>query len=248
MIDDLQSRIDNNVAHVRDRIARAAERSGRSPDTISLVAVTKYGDVAAARALAAAGCTVLGESRPQELCRKAVALMDKPVSWHLIGHLQRNKVTRTLPVVEAIHSVDSDRLIEAIAHAPYVPHRISILIEVNISRDVRKHGIEPDDLLPLIERVPDHPNICLRGLMAMAGLRQGSGETHAGFARLRKLRDTVRPQCPSWVSLDDLSMGMSADFETAIEEGATIVRIGSLLFDGVTRVDLHDLSLRSNSI
>jgi pyridoxal phosphate enzyme (YggS family) len=230
----LVTQIAENAAEVRGRIAEAAARSGRGPDEVSLVAVTKYVSVAEVRALVEAGCRLLGESRPQELWQKAEALRGLPVHWHLVGHLQRNKVRRTLPLVEMIESADSPRLVAAIDRvAGELLLRVPLLLEVNVSGEQSKHGFEPAALEPLLDELAGYGNVQIRGLMCMAGLEGGPEAARGDFARLRHLRDRLRERCPEGIALEELSMGMSGDYEGAIEEGATIVRIGSALFRGV---------------
>ena len=222
-----------NLHRVRERIARTAESAGRHPDEIKLVGVTKYVGVREALELATAGCTDLAESRPQELWSKAAALPD--VRWHLVGHLQRNKVRRTLPLVSLIHSVDSERLLAAISEEraatdDYSPPA-SVLLEVNTSGEPAKHGLAPDAVEPLLAAAPRYAHVAICGLMTMAALEGGTEVAARNFATLRELRDRLIPNAPDGVRLDELSMGMSGDFEVAIREGATIVRIGSLLWE-----------------
>jgi len=231
---DIAARIAENVAHIRGRIADAAARSGRAASDITLVAVTKYVSAAEVRALVAAGCRELGESRPQQLWEKAAELADLPIQWHLIGHLQRNKVRRTLPLVAMIHSVDSPRLLAAIdADAGESPRPFPVLLEVNTSGETAKHGLQPGEVEPLLTELPRYRHVAVRGLMCMASLEGGPDAARRDFAALRQLRDRLRGRCPPGVALDELSMGMSGDFEIAIEEGATIVRVGSALFEAV---------------
>ena len=225
--------IAENVTRIRERIARAAQRSGRAAEQITLVAVTKYVSAEIIRPLVAAGCLELGESRPQQLWEKTAALADLPIRWHLIGHLQRNKVRRTLPLAALIHSVDNRRLLAAINKEASEKEPTPILLEVNVSGESAKHGLSPVQIEPLLAELPNYANVSVRGLMCMAGLESGPEETRHDFAVLRRLRDYLRPSCPPGVTLDELSMGMSGDFEEAIEEGATIVRVGSALFEGV---------------
>jgi len=233
---DLSARIAENVAAVRGRIAEAAARAGRDADEITLVAVTKYVGVEEVRATVEAGCTVLGESRPQQFWEKAEAVRDLPVRWHMIGHLQRNKVRRTLPLVAMIESADAPRLIGAvdrIAAEEDLKHRVPILLEVNISGEEAKHGFAPDAVEPYLEELAGSKHVEVRGLMCMAALGSRPDEAREDFAALCGLRDRLRENCPAGISLDELSMGMSRDFEMAIEEGATIVRVGSALYEGV---------------
>lgn len=229
------ARIAENLRRVRERIAEAAARGGRSEQDILLVAVTKYAGELAARAAVDAGCRHLGESRPQELWQKAGQLGIDDVHWHLVGHLQRNKVARTLPLVRLIHSVDSLRLVHSIeSEAKRADLHVPVLLEVNVSRDEAKHGFAPDELAGLAEPLSQCTHLEVRGLMAMAGRLGGLDQARRDFAALRGLRDELQSAWPESLSLAELSMGMSNDFEAAIEEGATIIRLGSVLFEGVS--------------
>ena len=231
---DVARRIAENLAQVRGHVAAAAQRSGRPADAVKLVAVTKYLDVEFAAHLVEAGCTELGESRPQELWTKAAALSHHAIHWHLIGHLQRNKIHRTLPLLSLMHSVDSRRLLTALdQEAALLGRPVAVLLEVNISGDITKTGLSPDALGPILEKTAEWRYLSVRGLMGMASLTGGVATAQRDFARLRDLRDRLAKDCPPEVSLRELSMGMSGDFEVAIEEGATIVRIGSALFEGI---------------
>ena len=219
-----------NVEQVREEIAIAAEKSGRSADSITLVAVTKYLDSDATQQMVAAGCSVLGESRPQVLWEKAEALAELNVEWHMIGHLQRNKVKRTVPLVHLIHSVDSHRLMESIHQAAQDADQLAnILLEVNVSGEDAKHGFQPAQLEAALEYGMTLPGLQIRGLMCMAGLAGGPEDARREFAELRKLKEAHESFCTDNIELVELSMGMSNDFSIAIEEGATIVRVGSRL-------------------
>ncbi|MEX2113940.1 MAG: YggS family pyridoxal phosphate-dependent enzyme [Pirellulales bacterium] len=238
---DVVARVAENLAGVRGRIAEAARRSGRSAEAISLVAVTKYVNVETTDAVAAAGCLDLGESRPQSLWTKAAALgatgilpVPKPIRWHLVGHLQRNKIRRTLPLVHLIQSVDSRRLLDALdEEAAQIGQPVAVLLEANISGDVSKTGLPPEQLASLVANAAGWSHVAIRGLMGMASLEGGGDAAQRDFERLRLLRDRLAVSAPPVVSLAELSMGMSGDFEIAIAQGATIVRIGSALFEGV---------------
>jgi len=232
----MEQRIASNVADIRQRIADAAQRSGRDAEDVTLVAVTKYVGLPEAQMLLAAGCRDLGESRPQGLWAKADAIDDSIVRWHMIGHLQRNKVRRTIPVVWLTHSGDSVRLIaeiDRLADAGDGPAQI--LLQVNISGDKAKHGFAADALAAALPQLAALPNVAIRGLMAMASLHGDLSVARRDFCSLRELRDRLMTNCPAEIVLDELSMGMSRDFEVAIEEGATLVRVGSALFEGVQR-------------
>ncbi len=226
------ARLAANLAGIQERIAAAAARSGRSADSVTLVAVTKYVAPEWANALADLGCVDLGESRPQELWTKAAAAGSRPVRWHLIGHLQRNKVRRTLPLVSLLHSVDSTRLLEELdIESAAMGRRTPILLEVNISGDESKHGFHPREMPEVLQLSRRFPNLELRGLMGMASLEGDLEAARLDFRRLRELRDRLRDRGDG--DLPELSMGMSGDFEVAIEEGATIVRVGSAFFEGI---------------
>jgi len=239
--------IADNLHRVQERIVRAAESVGRRADEIMLVGVTKYVDAQQAAELVAAGCHNLGESRPQELWKKAGELTAKraagftpavpmpSIHWHLIGHLQRNKVARTLPLVTLIHSIDSERLLTAINEARTSPNDsgppTNILLEVNTSGESAKHGLTPNEVEPLLAAATNFPQIAIRGLMTMAALEGGPAIAARNFATLRELRDRLKTNVTGCVQLNELSMGMSDDFEIAIREGSTIVRIGSALWE-----------------
>lgn len=230
----MEQRIASNLAGIRQRIGDAARRSGRVAADVTLVAVTKYVGLPETQALIDAGCTDLGESRPQELWAKADAVDDPAARWHLIGHLQRNKVRRTLPLTWLIHSGDSLRLIgeiDRLAADGGGPARI--LLEVNISGDTTKHGFAPGDVEPALPELAGLKHVAVLGLMAMAGRDGDLSAARRDFAALRALRERLTVNCPPQIALEHLSMGMSHDFEVAIEEGATMVRVGSALFEGV---------------
>lgn len=228
--------IADNLARVRERINTATVAAGRSPNDVQLVGVSKYVEAQDAVFLLSAGCDCLGESRPQQLWDKATREELASAHWHMIGHLQRNKVRRTLPLVELIHSVDSLRLAKAIdEEAQQLGRPARILLEVNCSGDQAKQGLtsaELEELLPQLVSL-DHLEVC--GLMTMAAREGGELVAAQNFQSLRELRDRTVKQFPETAGLEHLSMGMSHDFEVAIREGATIVRIGSLLFDGLRK-------------
>jgi hypothetical protein len=200
---------------------------------VRLVAVTKQVDVATARELPALGVTELGESRPQELWHKHDEIRSA-ARWHLIGPLQRNKARRTLPIVELIHSVDSVRLLEWLdALAGELTLEPRVLLEVNVSGEAAKHGFGAGDLPAALDAAARLNRIRVSGLMTMAPYDEDPERARPVFAALRELRDRLLPSTPPNCRLDELSMGMSGDFEPAVAEGATIVRIGSALFRGI---------------
>ena len=225
-----------NLDEVRGRIDDAASRSGRQSDDVELVAVTKYVDANTIRHLVAAGANCLGENRPQVLESKAVELAELEIAWHMIGNLQRNKVKKTLAHTCMIHALDRDSLVDAVAKEAAAQDRtVRCLLEVNVSGEASKHGYEPDQVEAAIERIIRCPAIKLVGLMCMAGLAGDGNDARREFAMLRKIRDAHSDVKTDNVDLKELSMGMSGDFEIAIEEGATIVRVGSALYHGIPR-------------
>jgi pyridoxal phosphate enzyme (YggS family) len=253
----LPTRIAENLANVRERIAAAAQKSGRTADAITLVAVTKYVDAEATAAVVAAGCHDLGESRPQSLWSKAAVLTapqggtgiwpehdptapidspaPTPLRWHQVGHLQRNKIRRTLPLVYLIQSVDSRRLLDALhEEAAQIGQPVNVLLEANISGDATKTGLPPGELEPLLADAASWRHVAICGMMGMASLEGGQAAARRDFEQLRELRDRLARHAPPEVSLAELSMGMSGDYEIAIECGATMVRVGSALFEGLS--------------
>ncbi len=230
----MENTIGGNLARVQEQIAEAASKSGRNADEIRLVGVTKYVAAEAARVLFDAGCADLGESRPQELWSKAEALSDLDVQWHMIGHLQRNKVRRTLPLVEWIHSGDSVRLLAAIdQEAAAAGLRPKVLLEVNISGDPAKHGFSPDELRRELPNIAALRHVQIMGLMAMASGEGGVDQARRDFAAVREYIELLRAEAPPNVELRELSIGMSGDFEAAIAEGSTMIRVGSALWEGL---------------
>ena len=229
MIETLQA----NVNAVRERIAAAAQRSGRTEQDVTLVAVTKYVDAATTRCLFEAGCRELGESRPQVLWEKGEALRDLDIRWHMIGHLQRNKVKRSMRYAGLIHSLDSQRLMNTVNQAAEEGASVRGLLEVNVSGESAKHGFEPSELGAALEHAASLTNLKIDGLMCMAGLAGNLDDAKREFDSLRELRDRYQSFDAPNVNLSELSMGMSGDFEAAIESGATLVRVGSSLFEGI---------------
>lgn len=227
--------IRRNLDSIRQRIAEASVRSGRSVDAVRLIAVTKYVGLDEIRALYAAGCRDFGESRPQDLWQKAEILRDLPLNWHLIGHLQRNKIRRTLPLVSLLHSGDSLAVLEAVNRlGGEIDRRFDVLIEVNISGDETKHGFRAEQVAEALPRIAEMKNVSVKGLMAMASRAGGIAQAREDFENMRVLREQLSEQAVERISLAELSMGMSDDFEAAIEQGSTMVRIGSALFEEST--------------
>ena len=235
--DDLRDRCRRNVEAVRDRVAEACRRAGRSPDEVTVIAVTKYAGPEIARLLYEAGCHDLAESRPQNLWAKAESLGDLAPAprWHLVGHLQRNKIRRTLPVMSLLHSLDSLRLLDALeAEAAAAGITCRALVEVNLAGDPGRTGVGEAEAEALVAAGATRPHVEIVGLMGMASVPDGDASAaRREFGRLRELRDRLRAGVAGGERLAELSMGMSGDFAEAIAEGATLVRIGSAFFEGL---------------
>jgi pyridoxal phosphate enzyme (YggS family) len=233
--DALEQTLGSRLAAVERRLEAACQRAGRSREEITLVGVTKTVPAEVAALLWRLGVHDLGESRPQELWRKAAALPQ--ARWHLIGHLQRNKIARTLPLIHLLHSVDSLRLLwameEACAQGLACPRPVPVLLEVNAGGEPTKGGFAPDEVPGLVPQLARLEHVRVAGLMTMAALEEDPEKCRPTFARLRQLREALRGQLPPAHPLAHLSMGMSNDFEVAVEEGATLVRLGTVLLEGL---------------
>jgi len=212
--------IAERVAHVRQRVERAAERAGRSPTEVTIVAVSKGFPPSAIDEAVIAGITDVGENRVQEAAAKITALRGLPVTWHLVGHLQTNKAKTALELFDIIHSVDSLHLAEALSHRAQRP--LPILLEVNAAGEASKFGFPPGEVADAAQAIARLPHLDLRGLMTVAPFVSDPETVRPVFRELRRLRDAL--------GLRELSMGMTDDFEVAIEEGATLVRIGRAIF------------------
>jgi pyridoxal phosphate enzyme (YggS family) len=229
----LQAMLADRLAAVEGRLRAACRRAGRGRGEVTLVAVTKTVSPEVASLLPGLGVLDLAESRPQELWRKAAAL-PPGVRWHLVGHLQRNKVERTLPLVRYIHSVDSPRLLSALeAEAGRRQSPIEVCLEVNCSGETSKHGFDPGDVPGLSRVLKGLRHVRVLGLMTMAAYEEDPERCRPTFATLRGLLARLRAEVGPIHPLEHLSMGMSNDFEVAVEEGATMVRLGTVLFDGL---------------
>ena len=220
-----------NLAGVRERIAAAAERSGRSPDQIVLVVVTKVRTIEEIREAIAAGATDLGENYVQEMVEKASALEDADLRWHAIGHLQTNKVRHIAPFVSLIHSVDSLKLAREVdKRAAANDRKQPVLLEVNASAEASKFGLDEQGLFELAPQVIELANTRLAGLMTMAPYSDDPETSRPYYRRLRQLRDELAARGIPGDNLRQLSMGMTQDLEVAVEEGATLVRVGTAIF------------------
>lgn len=233
------SQIRDNYLRVCEQLAAATQEAGRTTESVTLIGISKYVDTEAAADLFAAGCQHLGESRPQELSAKATAdcwPADTQPHWHMVGHLQRNKVDLTLPIAGLIHSVDSERLLKAINKEAAKQETVQpLLLQANCSGEESKYGLTAEATKQLAGQIADYSNVQLKGLMTMAARVGGPEVAAKNFASLRRLAEEIRPNLPDPAAFTELSMGMSGDFAAAIAEGATLVRVGSALWEGVPR-------------
>ena len=220
--------VGERLASIRERIGAACTRAGRSPDSVELVAVSKGQSPDAVKTAAELGLRLFGENKVQE-GRTKIPLCPGHLRWHMIGHLQTNKVRDAVRCFEMIHSVDSLRLATEIDDAARkAAKRVAVLIEVNVAGESTKFGYKPDELLAELEALNALNRLELRGLMGMAPWSPEPERAKAVFSRLRELKTSCEERLGA--PLEHLSMGMSGDFEVAIEEGATLVRIGTALF------------------
>ena len=216
---------------IKERIQQAAEACGRDAESVRLVAVSKTVAPEAVREALEAGVTDLGENYVQEAREKFKALVQYPASWHFIGHLQSNKAKYAVRLFDLIHSVDSLKLARELdKQAAKVDKIQQILVQVNISGEETKSGIAADETTTLIQEISQMKNLSVQGLMTMPPYFYQPEKVRPFFAALRKLRDEIDSRRVPNVSMAELSMGMTGDFEVAIQEGATLVRIGTAIF------------------
>jgi pyridoxal phosphate enzyme (YggS family) len=208
-----------NLGRVQEAVARACARAGRSPDHVLLIAVSKTMDVERVRLAIEAGVAALGENRVQE-AKEKIGRLGHPVPWHLIGSLQTNKARDAARLFDWIHSVDRLELAQELSRR--TSRKLNILLQVNLGEEPQKGGVAPAECKRLCEAVAGLPGLAVRGLMAIPPVAPSAEATRPHFRRLRELRDEL--------GLEHCSMGMSADFEVAIEEGATMVRVGTAIF------------------
>jgi pyridoxal phosphate enzyme (YggS family) len=208
-----------NLERVRERIAQAARRAGRRPEDVLLIAVSKTFSAERVGEAIAAGVSALGENRVQE-AKEKIRTLGHPVPWHLIGTLQTNKVKDALALFDLIQSVDRLDLARELDRR--ATKQVDVLLEVNVAGEASKGGFAPADLKPALEAIAELPHLRVRGLMTIPPPVTDPEDARPSFRRLRELRDET--------GLAELSMGMSADFEVAVEEGATMVRVGSAIF------------------
>jgi PLP dependent protein len=226
--------VTENISEVREKIVAAARRAGRNPEDISLMAVSKTFPAERIREAYASGLRLFGESKVQEFAGKANALADlRDAQWHMIGHLQSNKAAKAAQLFTAVGSVDSLRLAERLSSAAgQLSKRLEVLIEVNVGGEAAKHGLAFDssEMECILQTAARQDHIEIRGLMTVPPFTEDAEGARPYFRKLRELRDQIAKRRFPAVGMDVLSMGMSHDFEVAIEEGSTCVRIGTAIF------------------
>lgn len=221
----------DSVQRVLTRVRQAAERVGRDPGSVRLVAASKTVDAARVRAAIAAGVSIIGENYLQETRQKLGQIGRSGVEWHLIGPLQRNKVRYVFDLFDMMHSLDRLELAEEIdRRGERMGRRLSVLLEVNVGGEASKSGWTPAGLLKDIGQLASLSNVEVRGLMTIPPPTPDPGEARPSFRVLRELRDRLAQEGYEGMSFNELSMGMTADYEVAIEEGATLVRVGTAIF------------------
>ena len=223
--------IKENLENIRLKMKMAAESCGRNPDEVRLVAVSKTMPKEKLKAAVEAGVAMLGENYVQEAKEKFNDLYTLPVAWHFIGHLQSNKAKYVVKIFDLIHSVDSLKLARQLdKQAKKINKTQDVLIQVNISEEPSKSGTRTEQTLEIVQEISRFENIAIKGLMTMPPYFNAPERVQPFFKSLRELRDQIREENIPNVSMDELSMGMTGDFEVAIQEGATLVRIGTAIF------------------
>lgn len=231
----------HNLAAVRARIDAACRRAGREPASVRLLPVSKTKPEASLRLAYAAGCRMLGENKPQEASRKWEAMQDLvDLQWSVIGHLQTNKAKLVARFASEFQALDSLRVAEALERRLQVEGRsLDVLVQVNTSGEASKYGLAPEEVPAFIRALPAFGALRVRGLMTLALFSSEAERVRQCFVRLRTLREQLRQDAPATVVMDELSMGMSGDFEIAIEEGASVVRVGQAIFGARPLPDSH---------
>lgn len=230
-----------NLAAVQARIAAACLRSGRDPATVRLLPVSKTKPEASLRLAYAAGCRYLGENKVQEAFSKWQGMQDlTDLHWSVIGHLQTNKAKVVARFASEFQALDSLRLAEALERRLQAEGRgLDVFVQVNTSGEASKYGLPPEEVPAFVSKLSAYPALRVRGLMTLALFSAEAERVRQCFILLRTLRDQLRQKAPASIGLDELSMGMSGDFEIAIEEGATVVRVGQAIFGARALPDSH---------
>ncbi len=229
-----------NFAEVENRIRAACRRAGRPEQSVRLLPVTKTVDERRLRMAYELGYRHFGENKVQEAWGKAEAMADLPIEWSIIGHLQTNKIKYVARFAAEFQALDSLRVAEQLDNRLQQEGReLDVLVQVNTSGEESKYGLPPQEVVPFVQQLVPFTRLKIKGLMTLALLSSERGKVRNCFVLLRTLRDELRRKLPAGMSMDELSMGMSGDFEIAIEEGATVVRVGQAIFGARALPDSH---------
>lgn len=235
-----QAQIESNLAAVRDRIIAACRGCGRDPADVRLLPVSKTVPAERLRLAFAAGCRELGENKVQEARQKAEALSDLPILWSVIGHLQTNKAKYVARFAHEFQALDNLRVAEALdRRLQHEGRALDVFVQVNSSGEDSKFGLAPENVRSFVDSLSVYTALRVKGLMTLALFSADEARVRECFVRMRTLRDTLRQEAPDGLSFDELSMGMSGDYAIAVEEGATVVRVGQAIFGPRSLPDSH---------
>lgn len=230
----------HNIARVRENIRLAAERVGRDPESVRLLPVSKTVPEERVRLAVAAGCTQLGENKVQELARKAQEMEDLNVQWSAIGHLQTNKAREVARFAHEFQALDNLRQAEALERRlQHLGRSLNVFVQVNTSAEPQKYGLAPDEVEDFLRKLAPYETLKVQGLMTLALFTEDTERVRECFVTLRTVRDQVQASSPDLIGPGELSMGMSGDYDVAIEEGSTCVRVGQAIFGARALPDSH---------
>jgi PLP dependent protein len=232
--------IKSNLVTVQSRISKACENVGREPNSVRLLPVTKTVSAERLRIAYAAGCHEMGENKIQEAREKSELLSDLGIKWCIIGHLQTNKAKYLARIADEFQALDSIKVAEALDRRLQIEGRsMDVFVQVNSSGEASKFGLAPENVRAFVTQLPNFSSLNIKGLMTLAVFSPDHDRVRECFIKMRELRDMLRQEAPANLSFDELSMGMSGDYEIAIEEGATVVRVGQAIFGKRPLPDSH---------
>lgn len=234
------SEIKQNISTVQQNIAAACVRAGREPSSVRLLPVTKTVPAERLRLAYAAGCLEMGENKIQEAREKSETLKDLNIKWAIIGHLQTNKAKYLARFANEFHALDSLKVAAELDKRLQIEGRsMDVYVQVNSSGEASKFGLAPDDVRAFVDQLPNYSSLRIKGLMTLAIFSTDHDRVRECFIKMRTIRDMLRQEAPAGLSFEELSMGMSGDYELAIEEGATVVRVGQAIFGKRPLPDSH---------